>query len=99
LVNRRGLGCERRGRLEVRGIDERVSGQHGGWTNLAELYPNRLKLEIAFHGNAAEKLANRGLIAIAQRMELPLVTSNGLLRRASRPSTRKLFSGECVAIG
>jgi hypothetical protein len=36
---------------------------------LMELYPGRLYLELAFHGNSAEKLVNRGLIAIAQRME------------------------------
>src|SRR5207249_3261767 len=27
---------------------------------LMELYPNRLYLELAFHGNSAEKLVNRG---------------------------------------
>ena len=45
---------------------------------LMELYPGRLYLELAFHGNAAEKLVNRGLIAIAQRMELPLVATNAV---------------------
>jgi DNA polymerase III subunit alpha len=51
---------------------------------LMELYPNRLYLELAFHGNAAEKLVNRGLIAIAQRMELPLVATNAVRFRAPR---------------
>ncbi len=45
---------------------------------LMELYPNRLYLELAFHGHAAEKLVNRGLVAIAQRMELPLVATNAV---------------------
>jgi DNA polymerase III subunit alpha len=45
---------------------------------LMELYPGRLYLELAFHGNAAEKLVNRGLIALAQRMELPLVATNAV---------------------
>jgi DNA polymerase III alpha subunit len=43
----------------------------------------RLHLELAFHGNAAEKLVNRGLIAIGQRMELPLVATNAV--RFARP--------------
>jgi DNA polymerase-3 subunit alpha len=43
-----------------------------------ELYPGRLYLELGFHGNAAEKHVNRGLIAIAQRMELPLVATNAV---------------------
>jgi DNA polymerase-3 subunit alpha len=47
------------------------------------LYPNWLYLEIAFHGNAAERLVNRGLIAIAQRMDLPLVATNAV--RFARP--------------
>jgi hypothetical protein len=53
---------------------------------LMELYPGRLYLELAFHGNAAEKLVNRGLIAIAQRMELPLrpPTRCDLPRRTTR---------------
>ena len=50
---------------------------------LMDLYPGRLYLELAFHGNAAEKLVNRGLVAIAQRMELPLVATNAV--RFARP--------------
>ena len=59
---------------------------------LSELYPGRLYLELAFHGNAAEKLVNRGLIALAQRMELPLVATNAV--RFARPDealTHKLL--------
>ena len=48
-----------------------------------ELYPNRLYLELAFHGNPVEKLVNRGLVAIAQRMDLPLVATGGV--RFARP--------------
>src|SRR5207244_10054671 len=50
---------------------------------LVELYSNRLYLELAFPGNSAEKLVNRGLVALAQRMELPLVATGGV--RFARP--------------
>ncbi len=50
---------------------------------LMELYPDRLYLELAYHGNPAEKLVNRGLVAIAQRMDLPLVATGGV--RFARP--------------
>ncbi|MBV9323914.1 MAG: DNA polymerase III subunit alpha [Chloroflexi bacterium] len=45
---------------------------------LMDLYPGRLYLELAYHGNPAERLVNRGLVAIAQRMELPLVATGGV---------------------
>src|SRR5438132_1737880 len=50
---------------------------------LMEIYSDRLYLELAFHGNPAEKLVNRGLVAIAQRMDLPLVATGGV--RFARP--------------
>src|SRR5579859_5731216 len=50
---------------------------------LMELYPDRLYLELAYHGNPAEKLVNRGLVAIAQRLDLPLVATGGV--RFARP--------------
>jgi DNA polymerase-3 subunit alpha len=50
---------------------------------LLELCSDRLYLELAFHGNPAEKLVNRGLMTIAQRMELPLVATGGV--RFARP--------------
>src|SRR5438105_862637 len=50
---------------------------------LMELYSNRLYLELAFHGNSAEKLVNRGLVALAQRTELPLLATGGV--RFARP--------------
>src|SRR5213595_3140000 len=59
---------------------------------LMELYPDRLYLELAYHGNPAEKLVNRGLVAIAQRMDLPLVATGGV--RFARPEdalTHKLL--------
>ena len=37
----------------------------------------------AYHGNPAERLVHRGLVAIAQRMELPLVATCGV--RIGRP--------------
>jgi DNA polymerase III alpha subunit len=51
---------------------------YGLTRRLMELYTGRLDLELAFRRNAAEKLVNRGLIAIAQRMELPLVATNAV---------------------
>jgi len=45
---------------------------------LLELYGDRLYLELAFHGNAAEKLVNRGLVHIAERLEIPLVATNAV---------------------
>src|SRR5215204_6337204 len=49
-----------------------------------EVYPDRLYLELSFHGNPAEKLVNRGLVAIAQRMDLPMVATNAV--RFARPA-------------
>jgi DNA polymerase III alpha subunit len=49
-----------------------------------ELYPDRLYLELAYHGNTAEKeLVNRGLVAITQHMDPPLVATGGV--RFARP--------------
>jgi DNA polymerase-3 subunit alpha len=56
---------------------------YGLTRRLMELYPGRLYLELAYHHNPLEKLVNRGLIAIAQRMELPLVATGGV--RFARP--------------
>jgi DNA polymerase-3 subunit alpha len=50
---------------------------------LMELYPGRLYLELSYHNNPLEKLVNRGLLAIAQRMDLPLVATGGV--RFARP--------------
>jgi DNA polymerase III alpha subunit len=51
---------------------------YGLTRRLMELYPARLYLELAYCGNQLEKLVNRGLVAIAQRMDLPLVATGGV---------------------
>jgi DNA polymerase-3 subunit alpha len=58
---------------------------------LMELYPSRLYLELAFHGNPVEKLVNRGLVAIAQRMDLPTA------RAASSPCPSS-WQPTCVSL-
>ena len=49
---------------------------------LAELYPY-LYIELAYHGHPREKLINRGLVALAERLELPIVATNAV--RFARP--------------
>lgn len=49
---------------------------------LAELYPH-LYLELAYHHQPREKLINRGLVALAQRLDVPLVATNAV--RFARP--------------
>jgi hypothetical protein len=56
---------------------------YGLTRRLMELYRGRLYLELAYHNNSLEKLVNRGLIGIAQRMDLPLVATGGV--RFARP--------------
>src|SRR5215472_16318119 len=46
---------------------------------LRELFPNRLYLEIAYHGRPREKLLNRALMALSNRFDLPLVATNAVL--------------------
>ena len=48
---------------------------------LMERYPGQMYVELAFHADAAEKLVNRGRIAIAQPLELPLVAVGGTIVR------------------
>jgi len=50
---------------------------------LTELYPGRLYLELTYHNHPLQKLVNRGLVAIAQHMDLPLVATGGV--RFARP--------------
>jgi hypothetical protein len=45
---------------------------------LAELFPDRLYLELAYHGNPREKLLNRSLTALAETLDLPLVATNAV---------------------
>src|SRR5918911_2142643 len=42
---------------------------------LSELYPH-VYVELAYHGHPREKLVNSGLVALAQRLELPVVATN-----------------------
>ena len=49
---------------------------------LAELYP-QVYIELAYHGHAREKLINHGLVALAERLDLPLVATNAV--RFARP--------------
>src|SRR6202171_3975079 len=44
---------------------------------LAELCPH-LYIELAYHHHPREKLINRGLVALAQRLDLPLVATNAV---------------------
>jgi DNA polymerase III alpha subunit len=45
---------------------------------LAELFPERLYLELSYHGNPREKLLNRALMALGQMLDLPLVVTNAV---------------------
>jgi DNA polymerase III subunit alpha len=46
-------------------------------SRLNELYPH-VYIELAYHGQPREKLVNRGLVALAQRLDLPLVATNAV---------------------
>ena len=46
--------------------------------HLRELFPDRFYLELSYHGHPREKLVNRGLMALSERLELPLVATNAL---------------------
>jgi DNA polymerase III subunit alpha len=45
---------------------------------LAEIYANRLYLALSFHGSPSNKVINRGLLAVAQRLELGVVATNAV---------------------
>jgi DNA polymerase-3 subunit alpha len=45
---------------------------------LAAIYPGRLYLELAYLGYATDKLANLGLVALAERLDLPVVATNAV---------------------
>src|SRR6202163_2583267 len=62
---------------------------------LAELFPH-LYIELAYHHQPREKLINRGLVALAQRLELPLVATNAV--RFARPQDA-LAGGVLDAMG
>ncbi len=44
---------------------------------LNELYLH-VYVELAYHGHSREKLVNRGLVALAQRLDLPVVATNAV---------------------
>ena len=44
----------------------------------AEIYNDRLYLTLAFHGSPSDKMLNRGLLAVAQRLELGVVATNAV---------------------
>ena len=46
--------------------------------HLRELFPDRLYLEIAYHGHPREKVVNRALMALSNRFDLPLVATNAV---------------------
>jgi DNA polymerase-3 subunit alpha len=46
--------------------------------HLRELFPDRFYLELAYHGHPREKVVNRALMAVASRLELPLVATNAV---------------------
>src|SRR5579859_2913968 len=46
-------------------------------SRLSELY-SHVFVELAYHGQPREKLVNRGLVALAQRLDLPLVATNAV---------------------
>jgi DNA polymerase III alpha subunit len=45
---------------------------------LANMYGDRLYVSLVFHGSDTDKVVNRGLLAIAQRLELGVVASNAV---------------------
>ena len=45
---------------------------------LSELFPDRLYLEISYHGHPREKVVNRALMALSNRFDLPLVATNAV---------------------
>jgi DNA polymerase III alpha subunit len=44
----------------------------------AEIYGDRLYMSLVFHGSPTDKVVNRGLLAIAQRLELDVVAINAV---------------------
>jgi DNA polymerase-3 subunit alpha len=45
---------------------------------LLALFGDRLYLELAFHGRAVDRLVNRGLVSLAERLEIPVVAANAV---------------------
>ncbi|MBV9580422.1 MAG: hypothetical protein JO057_17715, partial [Chloroflexi bacterium] len=45
---------------------------------LADIYADRLYVALCFHSSTADKVINRGLLAVAQRLELGVVAANAV---------------------
>ena len=45
---------------------------------LAAIFPDRLYLELAYHGQPLDRLVNRHVITLAQRLDLPLVATGAV---------------------
>jgi DNA polymerase-3 subunit alpha len=45
---------------------------------LASIFPDRLYLELAYHGQPLDRLVNRHVIAVGQRLDLPLVATGAV---------------------
>jgi DNA polymerase-3 subunit alpha len=45
---------------------------------LADIYGDGLYVSLVFHGSPTDKVVNRGLLAIAQRLELDVVATNAV---------------------
>ncbi|MBV9601768.1 MAG: PHP domain-containing protein [Chloroflexi bacterium] len=45
---------------------------------LADIYGDRLYVALCFHGSPADKVVNRGLLAVAQHLELGVVATNAV---------------------
>src|SRR5688500_2522889 len=53
---------------------------------LADVYPGRLYVELAYHGHALDKLVNRALVGVADRLDLPVVATNAVRFATPRQS-------------
>jgi DNA polymerase III alpha subunit len=45
---------------------------------LFDVFGDRLHLERVFHGRAIDKLVNRGVMALAERLEVPVVSTKAV---------------------
>ncbi|HKB70024.1 MAG TPA: error-prone DNA polymerase [Thermoanaerobaculia bacterium] len=56
---------------------------------LAEIFPGRVHVELQRHGDRAEEHRNQALVALAEKLGLPLVATNGV--RYARPEEKDLL--------
>jgi hypothetical protein len=45
---------------------------------LTDIYGDRLYVSLVFHGSPSDKVVNRGLLGVAQRLELDVVATNAV---------------------